>query len=127
MACKEIFINCYTGCLVNLDKIKVHPIYNKIYSLSDIVAMATSLINIGYSFPIILTKNLYILDGQLRYVSLNYLKTKSIKIPCDYVIPEKVPVVISEIKLEDFLQFSKKCIKIEEKSKFPNFLKNQWI
>lgn len=114
MAIYEITVNCETGVCAPIADIKPHPSYTRSFSESDILAMGTSLVNIGYSFPISLinTKTgIYCFDGHLRLETLKRAMTSGLD-GSVFEVPKLIPVVIMNLPLNSLramLELSHSC------------------
>ena len=98
MAIREVFINCHTDFNVPINDIKQHPAYCIQYEETDVKALATSIVNVGFFVPIVVAlikDHIICVDGHLRIAALRYLREPH-KMDGKYEVPEYIPVVISD-------------------------------
>ena len=103
MSMYQVFLNCATGIALPSNSILPHPNAHE-YSYSDIRAMATSLVNIGYSFPISVFQDggrTYCLDGHLRLKAFDFLSHPQKNMAGIYDLPDRIPVVMVNCTLDE--------------------------
>ena len=109
MAIYEVFVNCVTGFDLPVEAIQPHPDYIREYTQSDIMAVANSMVCIGYSFPITVFEHnsvYYCLDGHLRLKALREITAKQKWLGgCVYTIPSKLPVICLGVDMDGSKKF----------------------
>ena len=129
MAIYEITMNCETGVCAPIADIKPHPSYTRKITENDILAMGTSLVNIGYSIPIsvINTKTgIYCFDGHLRLETLKRAMTTGLD-GSVFEVPELIPVVVMNLPLNSLkamLELSHSCE--SSPTLYPKFFPATW-
>ena len=131
MAIREVFVNCQTDYVCDRNKIVSNPFKAIQYTESDIRSMGTSLVNVGYSFPIVVFEDkgvIYCLDGHLRLEALKYLETSHKRLDGRYVVPAQIPVVFKDCSLKEslklILQLSHKST--DEEVYFSRYFDGRW-
>jgi len=109
IADKQIQVACIGTASLPLESLTPYNMHIKERKESDTAALARKIIRKGFSFPMFIwwrpdTQQNLILDGNGRYLALQWLQKKK------YVIPSSIPVI--RVEAEDDMQARKKVLEL---------------